>query len=185
MKARLPVRHLQRFWSARVANAAEGGRDWVADNTLLNGLRLGLRETFDFLYQKRPSLAEFEEWILQKNGGAIDPARIDRLNTALSDAGVLGEPADPHAEPVLTASDLAFWDENGYVVLRDAVPPENCRAAVGAICEFLDVQLDRPETWYGGPQVPQYLDPSVAPPRAVGESGYPSCTPRVRAAVAP
>lgn len=120
--------------------------DWVADNTLLSGLRIGLRETDDFLYRNKPSFAEFEAWILEKNGGA------DRLSTALSEAGVLGEPADPNAEPVLTAADLAFWYENGYIVLHDAVPPENCQAAIAAICEFLDVQLDRPETWYRGPQ---------------------------------
>jgi hypothetical protein len=47
---------------------------------------------------------------------------------------------------------LAFWDENGYVVLHGAAPPENCRAAVGAICEFLGAEPDRPETWYRGPQ---------------------------------
>jgi hypothetical protein len=145
---KIPVRHLRRFWSAKQA----GGTDWVADNTLLSGLRLGLRETYDYLYQNQPSFERFEAWILENNGGVIDAARIDRLNWALSEAGVSGEPADPCAEPALTASGLAFWDENGYVVLHDAVPPENCRAAVGAICELLAVQLDRPETWCRGPQ---------------------------------
>ncbi len=149
----LGVRHLETFWSRKVAGAPNGeDDDWVAETTLLCGLRVGLRETYDFLFQKTPSLEEFESWILEKNGGALDPARIDRLNTALSEEGVAGSPADPDAEPVLTADDFAFWDRNGYVILHDAVPPENCRAAVNAICEFLDVRLDRPETWYRGPQ---------------------------------
>ncbi len=38
------------------------------------------------------------------------------------------------------------------MILHDAVPPENCQAAVQAVCEFLDVRLDRPATWYTGPQ---------------------------------
>jgi hypothetical protein len=155
---KIPVRHLKRFWSGKLPNARgvvpapREGLDWVVDNTLLSGLRVGLRETYDFLFRNQPSFAEFEAWILEKNGGAMDASSIDRLNTALSEAGVLGEPADPCAEPVLTTSDLSFWDENGYVVLHEAVPPENCRAAVGAICEFLGAEPDRPETWYRGPQ---------------------------------
>jgi hypothetical protein len=145
------LEHLKRFWSEKLAGSQQNV-SWVADNTLLSGLRVGLREAYDYLYRNRPSFAEFEAWILEKNGGAIDAGVINRLNTALSEAGVSGEPADPNAEPALTAADIEFWEENGFVVLHDAVPPENCRAAVRAICEFLDVDPDRPETWYGGPQ---------------------------------
>ena len=31
--------------------------------------------------------------------------------------------------PVLSAADIDFWEKNGYVVVHDAVPPENCKAA--------------------------------------------------------
>jgi hypothetical protein len=148
----LGIPHLRRFWSTSLAGHSQYNPDWVADNTLLCGLRIGLRETLDYLFQRRPSLAEFESWILEKNGGFISPARIEKLNACLSDAGIPGRPADPNAEPVLSAADLEFWDRNGYVILHDAVPPENCEAAVAAICEFLGVRLDHPETWYGGPQ---------------------------------
>ncbi len=149
---RLGVRHLKRFWSNSLAGGSPGNPDWVADNTLLCGLRVGLRETLDYLFQQRPSFAEFESWILEKNGGFISPARIESLNAGLSESGILGCPADPNAEPVLTAADLAFRDRNGYVILHDAVPPENCKHALAAICDFLGVRLDHPETWYGGPQ---------------------------------
>lgn len=154
----LCIRHLEQFWSRQIAIAngsaqsIEEGCDWVADNTLLCGLRLGLRETYDYLFQKKPSFAEFEAWIVEKNGGLLAPARIQKLNAALSETGVLGEAANAHAEPALTAHDLAFWDENGYVILHDAVTAENREAAVAAICEFLGVDLARPETWYRGPQ---------------------------------
>ncbi len=156
-KGTLGVRHLPRFWHRQLA-IADGrtdpacGSDWVADNTLLAGLRLGLRETFDYLLNKRPTRDAFEQWILDKNGGPIDAQRVDRLNAGLSEAGISGEPADTRAEPVLSADDLAFWEQNGYVVVHDAVPAENCAAAVQAICEFLSVRPDQPDTWYGGPQ---------------------------------
>ena len=152
----LGIRHLHSFWSRKVANALllqQASTDnWVADNTLLCGLRLGLRETYDHLLQKASSLAEFEDWILARNGGSIAPDRIERLNAALSDWGRIGEPADPNAVPVLTETDFEFWNANGYVVVRDAVPSANCQAAVDAICAFLEVDLDRSETWYRGRQ---------------------------------
>jgi hypothetical protein len=149
---RIDIPHLERFRSRQLAGSSDQGGDWVRDNTLLAGLRVGLRETYDFLLRKRPSLEEFESWILEKNGGSIDAGRIERLGIALSDAGVQGQPRDVNAERVLSEKDLAFWEENGYVVVPDAVPLENCRAAIEAICDFLAVDLQRPETWYAGPQ---------------------------------
>ena len=53
--------------------------------------------------------------------------------------------------PVLSAEDLAFWEENGYVVVHDAVPPENCRAAEKAVWEFLEMDANDPHSWYPDP----------------------------------
>jgi Phytanoyl-CoA dioxygenase (PhyH) len=140
------VGELHRFWAQQMAGTRG---DWPADNTLLAGLRVGLRETYDYLLNKQPTFAEFEQWVIAKNGGAICAERLERLRTALAGDG---QPANPDAEPALSAADLEFWDRQGYVILRDAVPPENCQSAVQAICDFLDVRLDRPDTWYTGPQ---------------------------------
>jgi len=159
----LGIRHVKRLWSRSFAERHGGtaqsadGADWVADNTLLSGLRLGLRETYLYLFAEAPTLEQFEGWILKKNGGAIDPARVHALNAALAgDAGVAAAPlrhGDAHsAEPPLTAGDLAFWEENGYVVVRDAVPPAQCEAAARAIYEFMGSHPERPDTWYHGPQ---------------------------------
>ena len=146
------------FWSrtlARRSGAApqkDSARDWVDDNTLLAGLGLNLRETYAYLYDRTPTLEAFEAWILDINGGSIDPARIARLNAALA-ADVTGEAAlparEPAAPPALSDADLAFWDENGYVVLHDAVPPENAQAAAQAIYDFLAIDPLNPATWYG------------------------------------
>jgi Phytanoyl-CoA dioxygenase (PhyH) len=53
--------------------------------------------------------------------------------------------------PVLSAEDRAFWEENGYVVVREAVPLENCRAAERAVWEFLEMHPNDPESWYPDP----------------------------------
>ena len=49
---------------------------------------------------------------------------------------------------VLSDSDRAFWEENGYVVVPDAVPRENLDRLVEAIWEFLEIDPDDPEDWY-------------------------------------
>lgn len=178
----LGLRHLKRFWSLQMAGnqGSDPGSEWVAANTLLAGLQLGLRETLHFLFRNRPSFDEFEHWILEKNGGALDPALVERLNVALSEAGVLGQPADPLAEPVLSAADLEFWNQNGYVVIRDAVTSENCEAAARAICEFIGAKLDQPATWYPESMTPTIWVPLLHHPALVANRN----SPRIRRAFA-
>ena len=52
---------------------------------------------------------------------------------------------------VLSATDLAFWEENGYVVVHDAVPPENLKAAEEAVWSFLEMDANNPDSWYPEP----------------------------------
>ena len=49
---------------------------------------------------------------------------------------------------VLTDADHAFFRENGYVVVPEAVPAALCAAALAAIWEFLGMDPDEPATWY-------------------------------------
>jgi ectoine hydroxylase-related dioxygenase (phytanoyl-CoA dioxygenase family) len=53
--------------------------------------------------------------------------------------------------PVLTADDRAFFDEQGYVVVHDAVPPENLEACIQAIWDFLGIDRHNPDDWYRPP----------------------------------
>lgn len=55
---------------------------------------------------------------------------------------------------VLSASDLKFFDEQGYVVVPGVVPRENCEAVIAAIFEFLEMNLDDPNDWYRPPHSP-------------------------------
>jgi ectoine hydroxylase-related dioxygenase (phytanoyl-CoA dioxygenase family) len=56
--------------------------------------------------------------------------------------------------PVLSAEDLEFFDQNGYVVVPDAVPPENLEATINAIWDFLEMNPDDPNDWYRPPHLP-------------------------------
>ena len=185
----LGVPHLHRLWS-RTAGAegpvgASDGRRWAADRLTIHGLGLGLQETLEFLYSRRPSFAEFEAWILERNGGAIDPqqvalvnARIARLSGPEADPAEAGLPAD--FAPVLGEAELRCWQEQGYAVLRDAVPPEACRAAEQALWDFLGMDPAVPDSWYRNPHghtimVALFHDPAFAENRR---------SPRIRAAFA-
>ncbi len=58
------------------------------------------------------------------------------------------------AKPVLSSADRAFFDENGYVVVSNAVPPQNLQAVVDAIFNFLGMNPDNPSDWYRAPLSP-------------------------------
>src|SRR5689334_1065126 len=91
-KGALGILHMKRLWSRTLAKRrnhvqeAIPPEDWVKDNTLICGLRLGLRETMQHLYDAQPSFDQFEQWVLEMNSGEIAPNRIERMNAALSGA---------------------------------------------------------------------------------------------------
>jgi hypothetical protein len=153
----LGVYHLKRLWSRIMAAhagslACPAQHDRQLDTLVIHALGLGLEQTLDYLGQQAPTFANFERWIVVTTGG-IDPAQIARINAA-----VTGTPypdtikhwlADVDAsEPVLTADDLAFWNEHGYVVLHDAVPADTRDVAAEAVWTHLGASADDPQSWY-------------------------------------
>lgn len=55
---------------------------------------------------------------------------------------------------VLTEEDLRFFDENGYILVPNAVPQENCQAVIDAIFENLGMDQNNPADWYRPPLSP-------------------------------
>jgi hypothetical protein len=56
--------------------------------------------------------------------------------------------SDTLSEPVLTADDRAFFEKNGYVVVPQVVPQENCDAVIDDIYRFLEMDPHDRSTWY-------------------------------------
>src|SRR6476661_5388000 len=52
---------------------------------------------------------------------------------------------------LLSTQERAFWEENGYVIIHNVVPPENLKAVVEDIWAFLGVDRNDPEAWYKAP----------------------------------
>jgi ectoine hydroxylase-related dioxygenase (phytanoyl-CoA dioxygenase family) len=154
---RLKIPYLHRYWqrcSLELKEPAEKSLrehgEWDLENTLLSGLELNILETARFLHSaSHTGFDAFEEWIVETNGGTIEEARLTRLRDALagkpvgSAAGCLDDVAG------LTAEELAFWDEYGYVVVHNAVAAGDCDAAAAAIYSFLDADPNDPKSWYG------------------------------------
>jgi hypothetical protein len=153
----LGVFWLKRLWSR--ALAAQQGRFAPAnvhehrlDYLLIHALGVGLEQTTSYLGHASPSFAEFERWIVSTTGG-IEPERIARINAAVMGAAPPPETARRLAAveasaPVLSAADLSFWQEHGYVVLHDAVPSQVCEAAAQAVWDRIGARPDDPTTWY-------------------------------------
>lgn len=158
---RLGIAHLKRFWSQTI-DARNGlavvktEDDCHFNNLVLSSLNMPLETTIRYLLTKMPSFDEFEDWILEKNSGEIDASAVERFNLRLS-----GQPYSEHlqnsikeieeSEDVLTEEDLQFWEENGYVVVREAVSKEQAQAAETAVWEFLGMSANEKSTWYEKP----------------------------------
>ena len=53
---------------------------------------------------------------------------------------------------VLSEEDWAFWIENGYVIIKNAVPREQALATAQFLWEFEEKDPNNPETWYTAPR---------------------------------
>lgn len=153
----LGICQLKRYWS-RVKSAMQGRPVPVSkqerhrDYLVIHATGLGLEQTANYLARHAPEFAEFERWIIETTGG-IEPARVARINAAVTGAAYpedIGRwlAAIEASEPVLSADDLGFWDEHGYVVLHDAVPAASREATAQALWDHLGARLDDPESWY-------------------------------------
>jgi hypothetical protein len=153
----LGIYQLKRLWSRRMT--AQRGRfhpttahDRHLDHLVIHACGLGLEQTARYFGLEAPSFEAFELWVVSTTGG-VSPERIARINAAVTGGDIPQLTADflatvEASKPVLTQSDLAFWEEHGYVVLHDAVPAAACEAASEVIWKYLDACPDDPETWY-------------------------------------
>ncbi len=154
---RLGIPYLYHYWQRHgphsqgpTSKPRPDSGEWDLENTLLAGLGLNLLETSRFLMRAdRPEFNDFENWILELNGGSIEEERLTRLLHALAGKAVGSAAGCLRDVPGLTAEELAFWDEYGYVVVHNAVDASDRDRAAAAVYEFLDADAANPDTWYG------------------------------------
>jgi len=149
----LGVLRLRETWSsARHGRRRHDPAAFHLDRLVLHALGVGLEQAMQYVGHTGPTFEEFERWIIA-TAGALTAVQVARINAAETGGGYPEEISRHLAEiattaPVLSAEDLAFWDEHGYVVVPDAVTPDTREAAVSAILTHLGATADDPESWY-------------------------------------
>jgi len=113
--------------NSRIVTKPNKPGEWNEQAYHLSLYGRGGEETLNFLYSKQPTYEAFVDWILL----AHQPAKMEFPK-----------------ENVLTKEDWDFWNSNGYLVVKNAVPAAQCEAAQAAIWEFLDADIADPESWY-------------------------------------
>jgi len=103
--------------------------DWHNQVRHLSQRGIGMEEALQYLYNQQPTFEAFQLWTTTKG-----------VKSNFDD--------NPHTDEVLSAGDKAFWEENGYIVIRNAVPAEQCTAARAAILESLGAEADVADSWY-------------------------------------
>lgn len=73
-------------------------------------------------------------------------------STATSSKQKLNDRSNGKPLKVLTDVDWQFWIENGYVVIKQAVPREQARQTAEFLWEFEEKNPDDAETWYAPPR---------------------------------
>jgi Phytanoyl-CoA dioxygenase (PhyH) len=144
--------HLKRYWQKhQLIKAGQLPNDafadeWITDSTMLAALGLGLEQTIKHVYGTNESFEEFEQWIaaLVKPSEIAD--KVNAFNKQILNQAVAGESGA--IEKVLTEDQLLFWEQNGYLIIPNAVPAEDCENTVALICEFIQIERDNPSTWY-------------------------------------
>jgi len=149
----LGVMHLKRYWDkshlkkeGKIA-ADAFAEEWNMDITLLAVLGLGLEQTIRYLYSVDTDFKTFETWILSSNNEQLDEYKINTFNNYVLSREVAFNAADTDNN-LLTDADINFWEKHGYVIIREAISADDCENTINAICDFIDIRKDEPDTWY-------------------------------------
>jgi hypothetical protein len=145
----LRVEALHAFWQQTLHGVpCDEVLPWDLQSTLLSGLGLNNLEVLRYLNMQRPSFEAFEAWIVALTGDGFAERERERLRRALGGKTVGSPIGALDTIEGLTEAELAQWDEQGYVIVRQAVSAENAAAAELAIYEHLGMGRDDPESWY-------------------------------------
>jgi len=73
-------------------------------------------------------------------------------STATSSKKKLNDRSNGASLRVLSEEDWEFWIENGYVIIKNAVPKEQAQATADFLWEFEEKDQKDPATWYTAPR---------------------------------
>lgn len=129
----MPWTILEKIWKRSLQpvkiTAGDSSQTWDLEIKTLYQLGISMEDTLQFLYHEKPDFETFKIWITKRK-------KDDILNI------------EDIAENVLSEKDLQFWNENGYIIVKNAVSKSDCEATQQAIWDYLKMKPDQKETWY-------------------------------------
>lgn len=127
----MPWNTLEQLWKRTVdpQNADLSKTNWNNEIKTLYQLGIGMEDTLQFLYFEKPDYESFKNWInSRKRDIALEPEDL--------------------TDDVLSEQDLEFWNQNGYVVVKNAISKKDCEDTQKAIWEYLKMDPNNKESWY-------------------------------------
>ncbi|RYJ40948.1 Phytanoyl-CoA dioxygenase [Flavobacterium anhuiense] len=127
----MPWNILESLWKRAVEpqNADLSNSNWNNEIKTLYQLGIGMEDTLQFLYSEKPDFDSFKTWVNnRKRSIAIETEDL--------------------IENVLSEQDLEFWNQNGYVIVKNAISKEDCEDTQKAIWEYLKMDPNNKESWY-------------------------------------
>lgn len=124
-----------------------------------------------FLHSECKDVSHLAQWIRKSdNKNAIDEKILEfyRLLHHLN-------PDEDYQRQLLTDEQWQHWQEKGYIQLSGLVLEEDCDCVKQQICEYLEVDLDRSESWWptGSEKIQSIMLPSLTTPESKKLKGNP------------
>ncbi|WP_289661920.1 phytanoyl-CoA dioxygenase family protein [Flavobacterium panacagri] len=127
----MPWSSLEQLWKRAIdpKNADSNDANWDQTIKTLYDIGISMEDALRFLYFEKPDFKTFKIWIENRKRNAV---------YATSDL----------IENVLSEKDLEFWDQNGYVVVKNVISKKDCDDTQKAIWEYLKMDPNKKESWY-------------------------------------
>ena len=167
------IRGLRTLWATMTRHESPKDSKAVPIRTLLDTLGLGLEQTMAELGREQPDWPAFAGWIAA-TVGLPDAARIARYHAwydgASPPAEEVARQAGAMAMPrVFDDAEIAQWDRDGVVVLRNAISRDAAAAIADHLWTLLGADPADPASWYGrrtnGIMIQHFQHPAMDVPR--------------------
>lgn len=141
--------HLKRFWAKSLMkrsghDLSSLNNEHCLDRLLIDSLGLSISNTLEFIIQYEPTFQALEGWV--KKNGQFDFRRelVSQFNQL-----ILGElKTKDYKKDGLTDEQLNFFEEHGYVILKNAIDESSRIETLKTIASFLEIDLEKPDDWY-------------------------------------
>lgn len=129
----MPWTVLEPLWKRSVypENSNLDYTNWNNEIKMLYQLGIGMEDLLQFLHSEKPDFETFKIWINDRKRDTVP--EIENLT-----------------ENVLSEQDLEFWNQNGYIVVKNAISKEDCEDTQKAIWDYLKMDPEKKESWYKG-----------------------------------